>query len=144
MGKKQIKHGPLYEHALAELERAGISGGKGNLDQSVYHPVLKLIDTFERATPTQLLADTIGNLFGALSRGELIEPPTEDPDEWQLQPGLGEGVMTLRRCPVFRSRDGGITWYRVDTGASGISKVVTEDSIHGSQEGSEDVQSKES
>jgi hypothetical protein len=140
MVKKKAEHGPLYEHAKAELERAGISGGKGNMDQKVYHTVLKLVDTYERASASELLANTIGNLFATLSQGEIINSPTDDPDEWKLMPGLGEGVMVLRRCNAFRSRDGGVTWYREDTGASGVSSIATEDKNDASEESTEDVQ----
>lgn len=140
MAKKKIEHGPLYAHAKAELERGGISSGKGNMDQTLHHTVLKLIDTFERGTATELMAEAVRNIFVPLSRGDIINDPTDDPDEWKLMPGLGEGVMILRRCGSFRSRDGGVTWYREDTGQSGISKVVTEGSHNADQEDSEDVQ----
>ena len=138
-GKKKPEHGPLYEHAKAELERAGITGGKGNMDQKVYHTTLKLVDTFERAAESELLANTIGNLFATLSQGELINSPTDDPDEWKLMPGLGDGIMVLRRCNAFRSKDGGQTWYREDTGASGVSTIATEDSNDASEK-TKDVQ----
>lgn len=140
MAKKKQEHGPLYEHAKAELERAGISGGKGNMDQKVYHTVLKLVDTYEKAAVSELMANTIGNLFATLSQGELINSPTDDPDEWKLMPGLGEGVMVLRRCNAFRSKDGGVTWYRDDTGATGVSTIATEDNKDASEESSQDVQ----
>lgn len=140
MAKKKAEHGLLYAHAKAELERAGISGGKGNMDQKVYHTVLKLVDTYEKAAESELLANTIGNLFATLSQGELINSPTDDPDEWKLMPGLGEGIMVLRRCNAFRSKDGGVTWYREDTGASGVSSIATEDKNDGSEESTEDVQ----
>lgn len=144
MNKKIQKHGPLYDHAKQELERAGVSPGKGNYDQKVFHTTLKLVDIYERAAESELLGETIHNLFSTLSKGELINPPTDDPDEWKLMPGLGEGVMVLRRCNLFRSNDGGVTWYRADNGASGVSKVVTKEADDGSEERSEEVQPTES
>lgn len=140
MAKKPTEHGPLYEHAKAELEMAGITSGKGNLDQKIYHTVLKLIDTYEKTAESELIANTVRNLFNTLSGGELINGPTDDPSEWKLVPGFGDGVMVLRRCNVFRSRDAGVTWYREDTGASGISKVVTEESNNANQESTENIQ----
>ena len=140
MAKKAAKHGSLYEHAKRELELAGLSSGRGNYDQKVSHTTLKLIDVYERAADTELLSGIISNLFSTLSKGEIINEPTDDPDEWRLVPGLGEGVMVLRRCDLFRSNDGGVTWYRADTGATGISKVVSKEDDNGSEERSKDVQ----
>lgn len=139
--KKKIEHGPLYEHAKSELERAGITGVKGNVDQTVYHTVLKLVDIYERNGKTEFLATSIGNLFATLSQGELINSPTDDPDEWKLMRGLGDGVSVLRRCDKFRSNDGGVTWYRPDTGASGVSEVsVKQEEQSNGDEAQEDVQ----
>ena len=150
MVKKKIEHGPLYEHARQELERAGVSSGKGNLDQKVYHTTLKLIDTYEKAADTQLLANTIGNLFASLSQGEIINPPTDLVDEWQLRPtlfardGSGPGhTSVLRRCQAFRSDDAGVTWYRPDTGGDGVS-IEVEGESDNANEKTETVQPTES
>lgn len=146
MVKKKPEHGPLYEHARQELERAGVLGGKGNLDQKVYHTTLKLIDTYEKAATSQLLANTIGNLFATLSQGEIINPPTDDVDEWQLIPtlqaidGTQGHTSVLRRCKAFRSDDAGVTWYRRDTGADGVSEVVTEEENDHANEKAETIQ----
>lgn len=126
MAKHEQKHGPLYEHAKRELELAGISGGKGNMDQKVFHTVLRLVDTFERSADSEMLADLIRNVFATLSAGEIMNAPTSDPGEWMPAPGLGENVMVLKRCNAFRTTDGGDTWFRPDTGASGLSKAPKE------------------
>ena len=142
MGKKKIAHGPLYEHAKRELELAGITSGKGNVDQTLSGTVLKLIDVYERGSKSEFLASTSLNLFRVLATGELINEPTDDPDEWQLVNGLGEGVCVNRRCNAFFSRDGGVTWFRTDTGAQGVSKKVEE--VQDGDETKEDVQPAES
>lgn len=138
--KNHIPKGELYEHAKKELELAGLTGGKGNLDQSVYHTTLKLIEHFERvSSKSKLMGDTVRSLFNTFSQGEVINDPTDDPNEWVAAPGIGDGVVVLKRCNKFYSLDGGVTWRRTDDpGAVGISKKVTE--VSDGSESKEDVQ----
>lgn len=144
--KKPTTYGPIYQHAKAELERAGVTGKKGQLDQKIFHTTLKLVHVYEQAGPSDLTLSTISNLFNTLSQGELINKPTNDPDEWEHTPSLGEDIYLNKRCQLFISRDGGKTWQRPDTGSYGVSVDVTkeEEQDDANEENSEDVQPKES
>lgn len=125
MSKNKHTNGKLYAHALKELEMAGITVGKGNVDQKLSSTVLKLISTFERVSDEQLIAGTVFGVFKALATGDLLSDPTNNPDEWVLVEGLGEGVSYNVRCNSILSRDGGLTWYRADNNAvCGLSKDV--------------------
>lgn len=117
---KNLKHGPLYEHALRELESAGITVGKGNMDQKVSSTVLKLVDIYEHNGTSELIRSMVRNLFVTFSAHDIINPPTDNPDEWTLIRDAEGDYLVLRRCTDYRSRDGGISWYRQD-GAAGLS-----------------------
>lgn len=141
MQKTKYKHGPLYEHAKKELEKSGLSNGKG-LDQTIFNSTLRLIDTYERSSASPLAADTIAQLFDVLRSGGLINPPTNYPGEWRLEPGLRCSVNV--RCPDYRSDDHGKTWRHV-SGATGISiDVSVKESDSGSKENKTNVQSADS
>lgn len=146
MAKKKHEHGPLYEHVKRELELAGLSNPKGQSDQTLYSTVLRLADTFERGAKNEFLSTTIKNVFNALTDGELLTNPTDDPDEWKLMPGLGAGVMVNRRCNQFGSRDGGVTWYRLNNPEiTGVSNESTkEEEKSDGEESTEKVQPAES
>lgn len=127
MVKNKHEHGKLYAHAVSELEKAGISIGKGNVDQKLSSTVLKLVSTFERVADDQLIAGTVFGIFKALITGDLLGDPTNDPNEWAPVSGLGEGVSYNIRCNQILSHDNGISWYRADNNAiCGLSKDVLE------------------
>lgn len=144
MAKKNYEHGPLYSRAEKELDLAGLVGGKGKYDQVVRGTVLRLIDLYERGAATELVGNTIQNIFSVLINDDLLQAPSNDPAEWRATDGLGEGSSVNVRSGKYFSRDGGSTWFRPDTGAMGESIKVTEEVSDGSEESKEDVQSSKS
>lgn len=137
---KNFQHGPLYEHALQELESAGITTGKGNLDQRISSTVLKLIDIFEHNGTSEVSRSMIRNLFVTFSGHDIVNPPTDDPDEWRVVSDNQGDLLALKRCPDYRSRDGGISWFHIDGMRVGVSeKVNQEDASNGDAKEEKDV-----
>lgn len=138
MAKKTLQHGRLYEHAKRELEAAGVTLGKGNMDQKLSGTVLKLIDIFEHNTPSELLRGTVRTLFTTLSNGETLAPPTDVPEEWKLARDQKGDYLVLRRDTNYKSFDGGVSWVH-PSGASGMSIHVEEEIEDGPVEKQEGV-----
>jgi len=133
MSKRNREFGPLYQHAKAELELAGVTQGKGNIDQKLMSTTLKLVDVLEKNSPTEFIKTTILNIFRVLSVGELLGKPTDNPDEWLPAEGLEGGILYNKRCDNYFSRDGGKTWFTAQ-GNYGISDKFGKDNDHGNQE----------
>lgn len=141
MGKKKYEHGPLYQHAKRELELLGLSNPKGANDTLIYSTTLRLIDTLERGTRNEFQRNAVSGLFGALSDGMALTEITDDPNEWEPAPGVGDNVLVNKRCNKFFSRDGGSSWVRGDNNSSGISKKVhIEKETTDANETQEDIQ----
>jgi hypothetical protein len=122
MAKKKHEHGPLYSHALHELEIAGFSEPKGQNDQSIYSTVLRLVDTLERGAKSEYQRNVAQRFFSELAQGMPVSEITDNPYEWELLPG--HDMYVNKRCNLFRSSDEGTTWIRTDTMTSGVSKKV--------------------
>lgn len=113
----------IVAHARRELGMAGTFEKNEHYDGSIGRGTLALVKLFsEWCGSDHAKMETMAMSFNQLIAGELLSPPTTDPDEWETVEGAGEGVVRNKRCPFYASKDNGATWTHIQNQESGRSK----------------------
>lgn len=113
----------MVGHARRELEIAGLFTpnkeeeydgfiGKGVL------AMVKLFDEWSQNDPQKMTA--LNSVFRYVISGDLLSPPTNDPDEWEDVEVEGQTVTRNKRNPMFITRDDRKTWFNLRTEQKGI------------------------
>lgn len=129
MIQKKNGDSKIVAHARRELEMAGTFTKTADYDGSIGRGILamiKLFDSWSRGRQAEMEAMAMG--FNQLINGELMSPPTTDPDEWQTVEGAPEGTVRNKRCPWYMSQDGGKTWMHLQNKEKGASKKYVKES----------------
>lgn len=113
----------MVGHARRELEMAGLftvneeNDYDGFIGKGVI-ALVKLFDDWTKDDPAKMQA--IDSVFGFVIKGDLLSPPTNDPDEWE--DFEVDGVVTVRnkRNIMYITRDGMKTWFNLRTEQKGI------------------------
>jgi hypothetical protein len=110
-----IKEG-TYEHAVFELNKAGLMDEDADYGGLVGKAVLELIQTFSKQGHSGFSAGMVRELFNKLSNFETLTPITSNPQEWNDVTELSDGNILFqnKRDPRFFSEDMGKTWWNVD------------------------------
>jgi hypothetical protein len=106
----------LIEHAKYELQKAGLFDADSDYDGELGHGVLALIELFASQGHSMYSAIRTAYLFGELAAYRPLTPITSDPDEWIDRSEIsGFPIWQNRRSTSAFSKDGGATWYDVDS-----------------------------
>lgn len=105
----------LVQHAMNELNRAGIGDEDADYGGDLYDAVLELVTLFASQGHSGGSAYAVIEMFSKLARFEPLTDITSDPDEWTYVHDDEDGkpqYQNKRRSSSF-SRDGGKTWYDI-------------------------------
>lgn len=106
----------LVSHARNELQRAGLFSVDADYEGMVAEAVVELIQHFAAQGHSGESAVMTLYLFNILAHYDVLTPLTDDPTEWVDQSEVcGEPMWQSRRKPSCFSKDGGKTWYDIDT-----------------------------
>ena len=110
-----LKEG-TYEHALYELDRAGLTDEDADYGGMVATAVLELIKTFSNQGHSGFSASMVRELFNKLTNFETLTEITSNPEEWGDVTEISDGKILFqnKRNPAIFSEDGGKTWWHVD------------------------------
>lgn len=116
--------GPLVAHARRELQLGKLFDKTETYDGSIARASLALVKTFEQWTKGNgPMAQAVHQCLSALLGGELLSPPTTEPDEWETIERDGKTVYRNKRSPFYMSNDPSHeTWAHMGTGEKGMSK----------------------
>jgi hypothetical protein len=113
----------IVGHARRELEIAGLftANKENDYDGFIGKGVLALVKLFDQWTndePAKMSA--VSSVFSYVIAGDLLSPPTNDPDEWEEF--VVDGVKTVRnkRNIMYITRDDRKTWFNLRTEQRGI------------------------
>lgn len=114
---------PIVAHARRELEMAGLFTPSENGDYDGFIgkgslALIKLFDQWTQDDPAKM--QVLQNMFQYLIVGDLLSPPTNDPDEWEDVQVEGQTVTRNRRNNMYITRDGKKTWFNLRTQQKGI------------------------
>lgn len=114
---------PIVAHARRELEMAGLFTPSENGDYDGFIgkgslALIKLFDQWTQDDPSKM--QVLQNMFQYLIVGDLLSPPTNDPDEWEDVQVEGQTVTRNRRNNMYITRDGKKTWFNLRTQQKGI------------------------
>lgn len=99
----------LVEHAIRELDRAGIGDEDADYDGMLKKAVLDIVEIFSNQGHTGHSAAATVAIVEKLLRFEPLTPLTGDEDEWtHIDPAIGGHILAQnKRCSrVFRRNDG--------------------------------------
>lgn len=113
----------MVGHARRELEMAGLFEAKPDQDYDGFigKGVLAMVKQFDSWThndPSKMQA--IKSVFDYVIGGDLLSPPTNDPDEWEEYDVEGHTGLRNKRNPMFITQDERKTWRNLRTGQKGI------------------------
>jgi len=113
----------MVAHARRELEMAGLftANKENDYDGFIGRGTLALVKLFNDWTdddPAKMQA--IHNVFNAVIFGDLLSPPTNDPDEWETVEVEGQSITRNKRNNMYITRDDRQTWYNLRTEQRGI------------------------
>lgn len=122
---QQLRKGDseMVGHARRELEIAGLftENKDQDYDGFIGKGVLALVKAFDSWTandPSKMQA--VKSVFDYVITGDLLSPPSNDPDEWEEYEVEGQAFTRNRRNPMFITRDGMKTWFNLRTKQQGI------------------------
>ena len=113
----------LVGHARRELEIAKLFDKKPEEDYDGFigRGVLSLVKTFDDwAKDDQSRMMALHQVFNYLIQGDLLSPPTNDPNEWEDFEMDGQTIRRNKRNIFFITRDEGKTWFNIRTDQKGI------------------------
>lgn len=113
----------MVGHARRELEIAGLftPNKEDEYDGFIGKGTLALVKTFDewsKNDPQKMTA--LNSVFRYLIAGDLLSPPTNDPDEWEDVEVEGQTVTRNKRNQMFITRDDRKTWFNLRTQQKGI------------------------
>ena len=114
----------IVAHARRELELSGAFTKTEDYDGFMGPAILALVKTFDSwSKGNSAKMQILHQAFNTLIAGELLAPPTDDPDEWQrINREDGKDVLRNLRSPFYVSTDGGKTWSNTATKETGRSR----------------------
>lgn len=113
----------LVGHARRELEMANLfTANKDNdYDGFIGKGVLALVKLFDEwAQDDMARMQALDSVFGFVIHGDLLSPPTNDPDEWEDFEVEGQMVRRNKRNIMYITRDEGKTWFNLRSEQKGI------------------------
>lgn len=113
----------MVGHARRELEMAGLFtvNKENDYDGFIGKGVLALVKLFDEWTaddPQKMSA--VSSVFSYVIAGDLLSPPTDDPDEWEEFETEGIKVLRNKRNIMYITRDERKTWANLRTDQKGI------------------------
>lgn len=109
----------LIRHAEAELKRAGLFDKTSDYGGLIAEAVMKLVRVHAEAGHSGASHAITLDVFTRVANFKTLTPITTDPTEWQQVCDANEleptGLWQNRRQSSLFSRDGGKTWYDIDT-----------------------------
>jgi hypothetical protein len=140
MSKKR-NEGKFVQHARRELQMSGAFNKTKDYDGSMGRGLLAMVKLFVQwSGGEQAKMEAMAMGFTQLISGELLSPPTTNPDEWEQIEGAAEGTVRNKRCPFYLSTDFGATWTHIQNQETGSSanhlkeNTDAKDSVTGSDE----------
>jgi hypothetical protein len=119
----------LVDHAKYEMDLVGLFDQDADYEGMIANSVMELMQTFAGQGHSGGSSEITRDLFHRLSNFETLSSITDDPDEWQDTIEMGtDKSKTLwqnKRDPKFFSKDGGKTYYDVET----PEKIMTSEPI---------------
>jgi hypothetical protein len=122
---QQLKKGDsqIVGHARRELEIAGLFTANKDSDYDGFIgkgvlAMVKLFESWSGGDPNKMQA--INSVFQYVTAGDLLSPPTDDPDEWEPYDIEGQTGFRNKRNPMFITRDDRKTWLNLRTQQQGI------------------------
>lgn len=113
----------IVAHARRELEMADAFKKTEDYDGKLGRAALDLVKTFESwAGEDHAIMQVLANVFNNLIGGELLSPPTTDPDEWEVLERDDKVVWRNRRSPFYMSGDAGVSYKNMANNTTGRSK----------------------
>lgn len=114
---------PIVAHARRELEISKLftKSEDGSYDGFIALGVLSLVKIFSKWTkgdPSR--AQAIQSVFNYVIEGDLLSPPTNDPDEWEDFEVEGEMIRRNKRNIFYITRDDSKTWLNLRNNQRGI------------------------
>jgi len=122
---QQIRNGDseVVGHARRELEMAGLFtvNDKEKYDGFIGRGVLALVKVFDEWTKgDKAKQQAVSSVFNFVTAGDLLSPPTDDPDEWKEYNIEGNTGLQNKRNQFYITRDDRKTWLNLRTGQQGI------------------------
>lgn len=113
----------IVGHARRELEIAGLFtvNKENDYDGFIGKGVLALVKLFDDWTqddPAKMSA--VSSVFSYVIAGDLLSPPTNDPDEWEEFEVDGVKTTRNKRNIMYITRDDRKTWFNLRTEQQGI------------------------
>lgn len=113
----------MVGHARRELEIANLfaANKENDYDGFIGRGVLAMVKVFEdwsKDDPARMQA--LESVFSFVIHGDLLSPPTNDPDEWEDFEVEGQMVRRNKRNIMYITRDEGKTWFNLRTEQKGI------------------------
>ena len=123
MKKTDKKDSLIVAHARRELEMAHLFEKNGEYDGSIGRGTLSLIKSFsEWCGDDTSKMSAIHSCFNYLVAGEILSPPTTDPNEWEDYYGPdNQKLKRNKRNPFYITQDNGESWSNIRTKESGYS-----------------------
>ena len=124
MGKPKRKSDTKFvAHARRELNMSGAFKKTDDYDGSMGPGILAMVKVFsDWFSDDNIKANSAIDGFMRLLQGELLSPPTTDPDEWEAIKGSPDGTCRNKRNQFFVSTDFGKTWMHLQTKERGNSR----------------------
>lgn len=117
----------LVAHAKRELSLAGIDNADSDYGGAIATAVTELVTTFASQRHSGCSAQITIEILNRLLRYETLTPLTDNPGEWQsVSQHFNEPMWQNIRSPKHFSRDGGKTYYDVETNKRGRSMTAKE------------------
>lgn len=113
----------LVAHARRELELAKLftPNEAEKYDGFIGRGVLALVKTFDQWSENDTSKmGALHQVFNFLVQGDLLSPPTDDPDEWEEFDVEGKLYIRNKRNNMYITRDDRKTWFNLRTDQRGI------------------------
>lgn len=113
----------MVGHARRELEMANLFAVNKENDYDGFIgkgviAMVKLFDEWTKDDPAKMSA--VQSVFNYVIKGDLLSPPTDDPEEWEEFESDGIKVLRNKRNIMFITRDDRKTWHNLRTEQKGI------------------------
>lgn len=124
MSKSRNNDTLIVAHARRELELAGAFKKTKDYDGILGRAILAQVKTFcEWTKEDPALMEVVHQGFSAVIMGELLSPPTDDPEEWEkIEREDNKRVWRNRRSPFYISTDKGKSWINMTNEERGKSR----------------------
>lgn len=113
----------IVAHARRELEMAGLftANKQNDYDGFIGKGSLALIKLFDDWTHDDVARmQAVHSVFNFLVGGDLLSPPTNDPDEWEDVKVEEQTITRNKRNNMYITRDGRKTWFNLRTEQRGV------------------------